>query len=241
MHSFNHDGGTPLHAAVNIDYTSANLDDDPALLEELQGRKCEIVQMLLAHGANPNAPDAEGDTPLHFAACDNQCKIARVLLEAGANVGARTDHASTPIELAQGNGHTECVALLSRDEWTSLQHRCRVVLRTAFSAHDIAALPQLPLHYKQYLGVVTHPTTTNTPQQVIPHHLHAIQSATQPTTLNNNNNTPHSTTNTSSSSSSSSTTSALPNSALSLDKIAAAAAAAAQSAFADSRSTSHCD
>ena len=45
----------------------------------------DIVELLLAKGANVNAPGKSGETPLHLAALRGQGGIAEVLLASGAN------------------------------------------------------------------------------------------------------------------------------------------------------------
>jgi hypothetical protein len=47
------DKAKPLHGAFSSE-TCTNLD---------------FIQLLLDHGANPNAKDSEGDTPLHYTMC----------------------------------------------------------------------------------------------------------------------------------------------------------------------------
>lgn len=53
------------------------------LLATLHDRK-EAVAFLLAHGANPNAADAGGVTPLSAAIAGNHSAIIRMLKGAGA-------------------------------------------------------------------------------------------------------------------------------------------------------------
>ena len=47
------------------------------------------VRELLEKGANVNAKDSNGDTPLHKAACRGYARVARLLIEHGADVNAR--------------------------------------------------------------------------------------------------------------------------------------------------------
>jgi ankyrin repeat protein len=84
--------------------------------------RVEIVQFLLAHGADPNAREPGDDTsPLHWAAAQGNLEIVRSLLDAGADVnGFGDDHALDVIGWAtvfgSGNEHWRDVVslLLSR-------------------------------------------------------------------------------------------------------------------------------
>jgi ankyrin repeat protein len=108
-------GMTALYAAV-----------DMSTLDETVGRPnpkphasidaAQLVQALLAHGANPNltlrAPVlervhndgdtnlSEGSTPLMRAAKDADVAVTRALLDAGADVNARTKTGKTPLMYA---------------------------------------------------------------------------------------------------------------------------------------------
>jgi len=44
------------------------------------------VHRLLAEGADPNAADDNGMTPLHFATQESRLEVALILLDAGASV-----------------------------------------------------------------------------------------------------------------------------------------------------------
>mmetsp|Transcript_3663 Transcript_3663/g.6413 ORF Transcript_3663/g.6413 Transcript_3663/m.6413 type:complete len:555 (-) Transcript_3663:1416-3080(-) len=62
-----------------------------------------IVQMLLAHGANPNLSGKTGRTPLALAAINNRAETISILLEANADINARNVNGYTPLmEVAMG-------------------------------------------------------------------------------------------------------------------------------------------
>ena len=55
----------------------------------IRGRACrDICELLIAHGADVNAEDKLGDTPLHLAARLEHNDIVEILLDCGANVNA---------------------------------------------------------------------------------------------------------------------------------------------------------
>jgi ankyrin repeat protein len=95
---------TALHAAIEV--------------------RCELlVKLLISHGADVNAADAEGFTPLHAAAALADATLALVLLEAGAdpNVSAGL-LSSTPLMEAARCGRWEVVsALLANGAHRSLR------------------------------------------------------------------------------------------------------------------------
>ena len=84
--------GTPLHAASLMDNQ-------------------KVIQSLLAHGADVNAPDVFG-TPLLFASHLGHLEVVRLLLERGADVNAKTDTDLTSLHMAARSGHYEVVRTL---------------------------------------------------------------------------------------------------------------------------------
>lgn len=55
-----------------------------------------IVKVLIEHGADINARDDTGFTPLHWAVGRNAPETARLLVESGADVNAKTNEGKTP-------------------------------------------------------------------------------------------------------------------------------------------------
>lgn len=73
---------TPLHSAV-------------------AARNVPIARVLIAHGANVNARQAEmGFVPLHEAALNGQIELAMLLIEHGAEINAKTTDGKTPLVFA---------------------------------------------------------------------------------------------------------------------------------------------
>lgn len=78
-----------------------------------------FVKLLLAAPSTQqvsiDALDAEGWTPLHYAADRGHAGVVRLLLEEGANVNARDTSKRTPLHLAALSGRTDAVAALLRE------------------------------------------------------------------------------------------------------------------------------
>jgi ankyrin repeat protein len=67
-----------------------------------------VVQLLVEHGANVNAPDENHVTPLHLASYRQRLESVRVLLNHGANVNAEDSHHRTPLHrVFEGRFHSK--------------------------------------------------------------------------------------------------------------------------------------
>ncbi|KAK3267035.1 hypothetical protein CYMTET_24383, partial [Cymbomonas tetramitiformis] len=69
------------------------------ILQRLCEKAC--VEQLLEEKADVNATDAEGCTPLHWAAMDGQNGVIDCLVWGGADLSAQTQKSSTPQDLAK--------------------------------------------------------------------------------------------------------------------------------------------
>jgi hypothetical protein len=69
------------------------VDIDKELIKAVKSRDIKKVKELLERGANPNAKDENGWTPLHHAAEVGSVDIAKFLIDKGAYVNARAERA----------------------------------------------------------------------------------------------------------------------------------------------------
>jgi len=124
VHGFSGDGWTPLHLAAafgtrqsvdvllqhgaQVDALSRNPQRNQPLHAALAlGRDPETVRLLLAHGADPNAMQAGGFTPLFSAAAANRRDLAEMLIEAGAHALHQSDLGKSAADVARERGHGE--------------------------------------------------------------------------------------------------------------------------------------
>jgi uncharacterized protein len=123
-HSFSGDGWTALHLAAafgtpqavdvllqhgaHVDAASKNPQRNQPLHAALAlGRNPETVRLLLAHGADPNATQAGGFTPLFSAATANRRDLVEMLIDSGARALHTSDLGKTAGDFARERGHTE--------------------------------------------------------------------------------------------------------------------------------------
>ena len=85
---------------------------DPRLRAAALKRDLAALDRALAEGADPNAMDADGYTPLIFAVCNNNTDCVAKLIEAGAHPDCYTDKGRTPLNSAASSGYTETIRVL---------------------------------------------------------------------------------------------------------------------------------
>jgi uncharacterized protein len=84
---------TPLHSAV-----AANV--------------LEIVDLLIANGADPNTREQSGFTPLHMAAQSGNLDIIRALIYGGADLDSRSDDGKLAVDMALDTNQEASARLL---------------------------------------------------------------------------------------------------------------------------------
>lgn len=100
------DHGAEVHAV------SPTFGNVTPLHSAAAGGSAEIVHLLLAAGADPNARQNGGFTALHAAAQNGDAAMARDLLDHGAAVDPATDDGRTALAIAEEQGHDEVAAVL---------------------------------------------------------------------------------------------------------------------------------
>ena len=83
-----------------------------ALHSAASNRDADVVEVLLAAGADPGARQSGGWTPLHGAAHNGDARTAGLLLAAGADPSACNDDGRSVLELAEEGGDARTVELV---------------------------------------------------------------------------------------------------------------------------------
>jgi len=127
-----HAGLTPLLAATR---------------DSWHGRP-EAVMTLLANGADPRHPDAEGNTPLHHAARSTDPAVAALLLDAGAQLEALNHEGHSPLGVACAAGNWRLAKFLMERGARPEPAGGQPALLAAASGDDDPAGVQLLLRHK---------------------------------------------------------------------------------------------
>ena len=87
--------GDGIKAGLSVD--AKNDEETPLLIEAVKYGRFRFCDLLLRHGANPNASDAKNQTALFFAAAVQSTMICQMLLDHGASVYLTSDQGQTAL------------------------------------------------------------------------------------------------------------------------------------------------
>jgi len=115
-----------IWAAINLgDLATVKdlLKKDPALFDARDDKGCtllhkacdknrkDIVEFLISSGADVNAKENDGDTPL-IEASEGYLELVKILVAKGADLNSRDDDGNTPLHEAASQGHTDVAEYL---------------------------------------------------------------------------------------------------------------------------------
>ena len=105
-------GGTPLHMLASLG-SFVGLFRKKADVETAAEK---TMALLLDYGADINARNYKGATPLHDSSWRGKVKMMKMLLEAGADVSLKDEEGKTPLDYAIEKNNTEAIELLQKHE-----------------------------------------------------------------------------------------------------------------------------
>ncbi|MEM0459829.1 MAG: ankyrin repeat domain-containing protein [Thermofilaceae archaeon] len=131
----------------------------------------QLVKKLVVKGADVNAKDLSGWTPLHYAAKEGHLEIVQFLVEKGASVNAEDISGWTPLHEAAYCGHLEIARFLAMrganvnareniDKATPLHYAAReghlevarLLIEKGANVNAIDKKGRTPLHYAVKMG-----------------------------------------------------------------------------------------
>ncbi len=102
---------------ITVEYLSSGgkllkSEADQCLLWATKNNNKEIVELLIAYGADVNLKDNDGQTPPHWATKHGYQEIVELLIARGADVNLKDNDGQTPLHWATKHAYQEIVELL---------------------------------------------------------------------------------------------------------------------------------
>lgn len=100
-------------ADVNVrDSGVSNIEGSTPLMKAAEMNSVDIVEDLLAHGADVNAKATHGATALHIPSYEGYTDVVRLLLQSGANPNIKDSNGMTALDYAESEGNLEIAEML---------------------------------------------------------------------------------------------------------------------------------
>ena len=100
-----------LTSGADIEFIKDTTTKMTPLMSAIKNYKIDIAKYLIEAGAEVNAKDKKGNTPLHYV---KNKELAEILIEAGANVNAKNKYGQTPLTMANINNKLELVSYIGK-------------------------------------------------------------------------------------------------------------------------------
>lgn len=136
--------GACLTLAVTLSGLGAGVRDS-RVADAVEQRQTATARALLKQRADPNVPQPDGATALHWAAHWNDVALAKALIAAGAKANIANDYGVTPLFLAATNGSADMLDVLldAGGDANAALPSGETVLMTAVRSGHIAGVRRL--------------------------------------------------------------------------------------------------
>jgi uncharacterized protein len=104
-----------LQSGAEVNSPSKNSQQVMPLHSSVAGQHLEVSRILLEHGADVNAKQADDFSPLHEAVQNGQVEMVQLLLLHGADRYAQKSDGQSPVAMADEKGFSEIAALLNME------------------------------------------------------------------------------------------------------------------------------